>query len=187
MKMILKRRLFLLFIMGAVIGSVLDSFHVYGGAAYYAKPMALGISLWTPLILGIATVVIGFTHCLIHPVIWKLKPAVITSVILFIIAYWVSAFYAGSNMEKAIIILLLYLLGWGLYDRTWESLILATVTALIGSAVEGILGFVGFFIYTRPDYLYIPIWLLPLYANASAACGNLGRYFLSKKVMIVNV
>jgi len=177
----MKKRFALLFLIGAVIGSVLDSFHIQGGAAHYAKPMALGISWWTPWIMGLVTVVIGVTHFKIHPVVPRLKWGLLVSLVCFFVSYWASAFLPVTNFEKTLFISALYFLGWGLFDKTGMSLVLAFLTAVIGSGVEGVLGYVEFFIYTKPDYLYVPLWLLPLYANASAACGNLGRLFLQRK------
>lgn len=176
----MKRRLLLLFFVGAIIGTVLDSFHIQGGAAYYSKPMALGVSWWTPLILGLATVVIGFTHFKIHPFVPRIKWGLPVSLLCFFVSYWVSAFLPATNFEKTFLISGLYFLGWGLFDKTRASLVLAFLTAIIGCGIEGVLGYVEFFVYTKPDYFYVPLWLLPLYANTSAACGNLGRLLLQK-------
>lgn len=172
----MKFRFFVLFCFGALLGSLLDSMHVHGGTAFYANPMEMGISWWTPLIMGVAAMAIGYSHFKIHPNVPNLKPVLLLSMFCFIISYALSAFLPVSNSAKTLIISLLYLIGWGLYDRTFLSLILAMSTAIIGSAVEGSLGATGFFVYTHPDYFLVPLWLLPLYANASSACGNLGRY-----------
>ena len=175
------KRISILFIVGAVLVSILDSFHTHGGVAYYTHPHFFKISIWSPFILGGATVVIGVTHYKFHPFIKHLKPALFVSLICFVAAYWVTAFVKVSNAQISLTILALYLIAWGSFDRTWQSLVLALATAIAGSIAEGLLGINQFFIYLRPDLFHVPVWLPLLYATASEAGGNLGRLILAEK------
>lgn len=175
------KRILLLFIFGAIGGSLLDSFHTHGGVAFYANPHFFKISMWSPLILGMAALVIGVSHTFLHSHVRHLKPALIFSFICFVFSYALTAYWKVGNETIALVVGALFLLAWGLFDRSVLSLVLALATGLVGSAMEGLVGRSGFFVYTHPDFWNVPFWLAPLYANASLAVGDLGRVILTPK------
>ncbi len=53
-----------LFLCGAVIGSALDTLHVYSRIERYAAPVLFGLAWWVPLLFGSAAVAIDVPYWL---------------------------------------------------------------------------------------------------------------------------
>jgi hypothetical protein len=74
------------------------------------------------------------------------------------------------------------ILVWLLLDRTWQGVVLAILTAIVGTLVEITLVRLGAFWYLPPkDALFgVGSWLPWLYFSASVAVGNLGRFLQAR-------
>src|SRR5205807_3902158 len=96
-----------------------------------------------------------------------------------VLAYLVSASFLDS-LAKVGLIAILYFNFWLLSGAGWQNLVLSLVTAITGTLIEMILVTAGAFSYLRPDFIGVPYWLPCIYACASLAVVDVGRYlFLS--------
>jgi hypothetical protein len=176
-------RLALLFACGAVLGSIFDGFHTFGGATAYPSPVLLRMAWWTPLLFGAAGLGIGLSHAdldrrLRRPPRPLSDRAVAGGLVYFGLFYFMSGFLPTANSARLALLALGFLVLWLLLDRSWQGLALAAMTAVIGCSVEVMLTGAGAFQHLRPDLLGIPAWLPALYMLASLAVGNLGRRLL---------
>src|SRR2546423_9667236 len=83
-----------LFLLGAVLGTGLDAFHVHSKVEHYAVPVLFGLAWWVPLLFGVAAVAIGYSHPMVDPLLGQRR--VPRQLILLIVglgwvlfAYWV--------------------------------------------------------------------------------------------------
>lgn len=171
---------FPLFLIGAIVGTLLDGLQTWGGVAYYTQPTFLGTPWWVPLLFGAGVVLIGVTHVRFHPINKDLPRAFSGSVLILIVASLITAGSGLSHLKITLILAGLYLFSWGTYDRTLKSLGLAIGTALIGPLTERGIESTGLYQYNRPDILGVPYWLPFLYLHISAAGGFLGRLLLKR-------
>lgn len=164
-----------LFLIGAVVGTLLDGLSTWQGIAYYPAPFLFQTAWWVPFLFGSAILLIGWSHAKLHPFTEQLRFRFFVSLLFLLGAFGTAIFFKVDSISKSIVALLLYFLSWGLADRTKFSFLLATFTALIGCATESLLGLLGLYHYTHPDFFGIPYWLFFLYLHVSAATGYLGR------------
>ncbi len=176
------KRIFILFLTGAVVGTLLDMLQTYGGQAYYTDAFLFQTAWWVPLLFGWGVVLIGVSHVKLdygrRTMDYGLKFFV--SLLFLILACLITAFGAVSNPTKAILLLVLYLCSWGFWDRRPLNLFLAMGTGLIGCSLESFLGKMGLYHYYQPDLFGVPYWLFFLYLHVSAAGGYLGRVLLGQ-------
>lgn len=174
-------KIFVLFFVGALAGTLLDGLQTLGGIAVYTNPFVLQTAWWVPFLFGFGVTLIGVTHFRIHPIPARKKSALWGSLTILILVCFVTAFLQISNFQKAAVLLAAYALSWGFLDATFWSLFLAAATAVFGCASEIFLSEAGVYRYTHPDLLGIPLWLPFLYFHVSAAAGFLGREWLSSR------
>ena len=177
------RAILWLFLLGAILGTALDAFHVYSYVEQYTRPAFFGVAWWVPLLFGSAAVAIGFSHPLADPLINNLRRPrkLITSIAelsWLLLAYLIAA-SPISSLAKTALFFLIYFNFWLLTGRGWQNLLLSLVTAITGTLVEMTLVAAGAFSYLQPDILGVPYWLPFMYACASLAVGDLGRSLMS--------
>jgi len=103
----------------------------------------------------------------------------IVELVWVLLAYVVSATSIDSH-AKAGLTTIIYLNFWFVTGRGWQNVVLSLVTAITGILVEMVLVAAGAFSYLHPDFIGVPYWLPCIYACASLAVGDMGRYlFLS--------
>jgi len=192
------KRVLLLFVLGAILGPVGDSFHVVSGTTDYPPNLFhlyfWRLPFWVPLIFGVAGVAIGTSHPQMDR--WLGAPpdrpgsrsfaAVVFGIASFLGIYAMTAFVplrSGGSLD--VLIALSAISVWLLLDRTWQGLVLAAMTALVGTFTEISLVHVGAFWYLPPKNLLFGVgsWLPWLYVSASVAVGNLGRYLLASSAV----
>ncbi len=171
-----------LFLLGATLGTALDAFHVYSYVEQYTRPSFFGVAWWVPFLFGSAAVAIGYSHPLVDPLVHNIRPPrrISTSIAelgWLVLAYLVAASPLGS-IAKTGLLTLIYFNFWLLVGRGWQNLLLSLVTAITGTLVEMVLVAAGAFYYLQPDILGVPYWLPWIYACASLAVGDLGRYLM---------
>ena len=176
------RAILWLFLLGAIFGTALDAFHVYSYIEQYTRPTFLGVAWWVPLLFGSATVVIGYSHPLIDPLVHNSRrprrlATSIAELAWLLLAYVIAA-SPISSLAKTILLSLIYFNFWLLTGRGWQNLLLSLVTAITGTLIEMTLVAAGAFSYLQPDILGVPYWLPFMYACASLAVGDLGRYLM---------
>ncbi len=177
------RALLWLFLLGAILGTALDAFHVYSYVQQYTRPAFFGLAWWVPLLFGSAAVAIGYSHPLVDPIIHNSRRPrrLITSIAelsWLLLAYLIAA-SPISSLAKTALLILIYFNFWLLTGRGWQNLLLSLVTAITGTLVEMTLVAAGAFSYLQPDILGVPYWLPFIYACASLAVGDLGRSLMS--------
>jgi hypothetical protein len=173
------RAMLWLFLLGAILGTVLDAFHVYSYVEQYPRPAFLGVAWWVPLLFGFAAIAIGYSHPFIDPLIHNVRyhrrlAISIAELAWLLLAYLIAA-SPISSQAKSILLSLIYFNFWLLTGRGWQNLLLSLVTAITGTLVEMTLVAAGAFSYLQPDILGVPYWLPFMYACASLAIGDLGR------------
>ena len=62
-----------LFILGAMMGTGLDAFHVYSKVERYAMFVFLGVAWWVLLLFGGAAVAIGYSYLMVDPLLGQLR------------------------------------------------------------------------------------------------------------------
>jgi hypothetical protein len=72
----------------------------------------------------------------------------------------------------------LFAVGWLRCDGSGLGLVLAALTAAIGTAVEMLLVGSGAFVYLRPSFGGVAAWLPLLYCCASVGVGALGAWLV---------
>jgi hypothetical protein len=172
----------LLFLLGAMLGSALDAFHVYRRVESYPSPAFFGLAWWVPLLFGVAAVAIGYSHPLVDPLLYNRRPprrllVCLAELAWLVLAYLVSASFLDS-LAKVGLLAVIYLNFWLLSGGGWQNLILSAVTAITGTLIEMILVTAGAFSYLHPDFIGVPYWLPCMYACASLAVGDVGRSLL---------
>lgn len=179
----------LLFVLGAVLGTLGDLSHVVSGTTAY-PPGVYGwyfwrLPFWVPLLFGAATVAIGLSHLAMDSLLGGPRRPGARSVPLALIAnaaflglYLVSGFLpwetGGLNhlaMAAGAVLI------WAAFERTAQGVLLAAGTALAGTAFEMLLVDRGVFSYSprAANFHGVAVWLPWLYAASSVAVGNLAR------------
>lgn len=175
------RRALILASLGAVFGTLFDYAHVRTGAIAYPSPSPIGVPFWVPFLYAGSALLIGFSHptmdrWLGRPERFALTPLRIAAGFAGFLAVWfLSGALPFGSGAVALILAPIALAIWFFLDRTWQGLVLAALTAIIGFAMEVGLSRAGLFRHTHPDVLGIAVWLPCIYVAASVGVGNLGR------------
>lgn len=170
-------KIIFLFLFGAFVGTLLDLLQTFNGIATYTNPLIFRTAWWVPFLFGGGAVLIGLGHSKMSPVSTT-KKTFLKFLSLLILASLVTAFFKIPNTQKAAALLILFFVGWFLWDRNPKNILLALCVAVVGSAIESSLARIGLYFYTQPDMCGIPYWLPCLYFHVSQAAGLLGRLLL---------
>lgn len=170
----------ILFLIGAILGPTMDGFHTHSDTLFYPHVWMLMMDWWVPLLFGAAGIAVGLSHLDLDRRLNKSYPDLTWIHVAFAVAsfaaiYFISGFLKIDETRKLVLLYTLAFLVWYIYDKTYSGFILAIVTSLIGSFVEGSLISMDWFYYTRPDFFGVPYWLPALYIAASVSVGNLAR------------
>jgi hypothetical protein len=173
-------RAVLLFGFGAVVGSGLDALHTHSGTTLYASPWWFQMSVWTPLIFGLAGLSVGLSYPLAERLTGR-RPGrrlswteVGAGFAVFAVLYAMSGYLPVSNAAKLVVLLVGAAVLFVWLARTALAFVLAVLTAVIGPLVEAALVHAGLFGYREPDVLGFAMWLPALYASGSIAFGAVG-------------
>jgi len=177
------KKFIILFSIGFLLGPLCDLFHVLSHTSGYPYPKILGLAWWVPFLFGSAGCVVGYSHVQFDRIFHRPKrefsnQKIIFGLLSFMMIYAVSGFYTDEGMLKFLILALMALVSWIIFDKTFLGLVLAVATAFLGCLVEIFLISIGHFYYVHPDIWGIPYWLPFLYIVASVSVGNLGRKLL---------
>jgi hypothetical protein len=159
------------FLLGAVLGTLLDGIHVYGDVLVYPDP-AFGRWAWfVPIEFGLVGAAVGLVLPSLEQVVangetphWSLAQRA-AELLLFTGLYVATALVEpGGAVFLAIALAALALLRvvFGGVRGDWAY---ALAAAVLGPAAEAVISALGAFDYVDPDFLGIPIWLPPLWAN----------------------
>jgi hypothetical protein len=164
-------RLLLCFVLGAVLGTLLDGIHAYGDVLAYPDPDFGRWAWFVPLEFGLLGLAAGLVMPALEravgadgPIGWP-SAAAAGELVLFSALYVLTAL-ANNDLAAPLAIALCALaavrLLWYAVPGDWAY---ALSAALLGPAGEAALSAVGAFDYLEPDVAGIPLWLPALWAN----------------------
>jgi hypothetical protein len=159
------------FLLGAVLGTLLDGIHAYGDVLVYPDP-AFGRSAWfVPVEFGLTGAAVGVVMPSIERVVaggetphWSLARRA-AELVLFAGLYVATALVEpGGAVVLALALAALAVIRVVVGDvrGDWAY---ALVASVLGPAAEAIISALGAFDYVDPDFAGIPIWLPALWAN----------------------
>ena len=171
------RALAVLFVIGAVFLSLLDSIHVHTHTLEYVHPVFHGSAWWVPLLMGCAAAAGGALYVegwarLGGRATLPSRASIARALLAFAVMYAASGLLPATHATKLVAIAVGAVVIFREVDGTRVGAMLILPGVIGGCAAEAINH--GFF-YLDPDALRIPIWLPALYACATPALGQLAR------------
>ena len=173
-----------LFLFGAVVVPIFDGFHTHSGTTEYTSPVVWQMAWWVPLLFGSSVAIGGLVYARAWDALrgpkrfaawWRLGVAFAA----FASSYYASAYWDASSEVKLAVFAAVAAGNWGLVDRTWQGVVLAAVTAVLGCTTEITLIHLGTFRYPASHGLGIPLWLPALYLVSGPALGQMARRVLA--------
>lgn len=172
-----------LFIVGAVMGTLLDLIHVQSGVLYYASPFYPGgQAFWVPLLFGAAALVLVRGYRSFAEFLGVRDPIASTNSLTEAALGFVAAYAAtGLFHEHELLLTAALVVSWAWHQKRHPGeggVPYAVGLAIAGSFFEAALSSTGAFSYTSPDLLGVPVWLFALYLHASILTRAIAlRYF----------
>ena len=165
------RRLAACFVIGAVLGTLLDGIHLAGDVLSYEHE-AFGEWAWfVPIEFGLLGVVVGLAVPTIEGAVGPLpatcySPARrVAEVLTFAAAYAATALWDGDGAAWLTAGLLALVVVRLLVERIPGDWAYAVLAAVLGPLGEIAISATGAFDYSNPDFAGIPMWLPALWAN----------------------
>lgn len=159
--------------LGATLGTALDGIHSHFGATRYARPVFWLAAWWVPPLFAGA-----FSIGLLRPLLRREPPPpwwhAAASMALFVVAYFASVL-PWSWPAVSAVLLALFALSYGAFDRTVPGLLVCVGGAFGGPLVEWTLVSLGLFEHTHPAFLGVSGWLPCLYLVAGVGLQTLAR------------
>ncbi len=157
------------FLLGAVVGTLLDQIHVRSGVLWYTHPVLLGQAFWVPLVFGAGALVLVNSHAALIALAGG-SPAPpgpsAAQAMLFAGAYLLTGVAPGRPLLVLAVLTAAWLTRVALGPS--RELVLAGLAFAVGGPLfEATLSATGGFSYGRPDLLGVPCWLPALYLHAS--------------------
>lgn len=170
----------ILFVLGAVMLTLLDSVHVHTHTLAYSHPVAYGQAWWVPLLFGCAASFGGVSYVMAWKRLGgapKLVPwrKIVIALVGFALMYAASGLLPATATTKLIVIVIGAAVIFFEVDNTRVGAILLVVGTIAGPIAEAIN---PNFHYLDPDFLRIPVWLPAVYSCATPAIGQLARRLL---------
>lgn len=160
----------LVFVGGALGGTMLDQIHVRSHVLHYPHPSLSGEAWWVPPEFGAAATV-AFLFAVWVTRRWgpasRDRVHVVVDASTFVVAYAVT----GVLHRHSSVVLIVLLCLWGVMifvHRAQPAFVLISVALTIaGPIYEGVLSSTGTFRYdVTPLVVNVPVWLSALYLNA---------------------
>jgi Protein of unknown function (DUF2878) len=163
------RRLAACFVVGSVVGTLLDAIHAYGDVLTYPDPVLGRLAFFVPLEFGLLGLLAGTLVPALERAAGE-TPAFATlerlrELTLFAALYASSALLGdGWSVPLAVALAALAVVRLarspGRGDRLYVVL-----AAVLGPAAEALMSALGAFEYRHPDVAGVPLWLPALWAN----------------------
>ncbi len=167
----------IVFVVGAVLGTLLDQLHVRGGVLSYPRPLLLGQAAWVPLLFGVAAVSLGVLHRSLRRALRGPMELSTRGLVrdggLFVIAYATSGFARVSSFALLSLFVLAYAVRVVVLREPRHRILHALACAAIGIVAESVLVTVGAFRHHVVDVWLVPFWLPGLYMHAAPFLGDL--------------
>ncbi len=174
-------RSLVLFLIGAVFGTLLDRLHVVFNVLGYPNQALWGQAPWVPVLFGAATLSLVHGHAFSSRMLGAPRdPAPMSSALvaigLFAIAYATTAVLDFTPWATLALVGTSWIAFTAATRRFSRGFVLYSVsTALIGTFIETVLTQAGFFFYLRPTLLSVTVWLPALYLWAATVGATLDR------------
>jgi len=157
-----------LFLVGAVVGTLGDQIHVQFDVLWYPRPLLCGQAPWVPFLFGTAALVLVNGHRLFlrRPAGDPPPSSLAAPAVLFVAAYFATAL----GKERPLLVAGGLAAAWALrvaVAPATDKLLAGLAIAAGGPLVEAALSATGAFFYRRPDVLGVPVWLPALYLHVS--------------------
>ena len=177
--------LIVLFALGAIFLTLLDSIHVHTRTLAYVHPFAFESAWWVPLLMGSSSALGGVFYVTMWSrlggsTILPKRAAVARALLAFAVMYAASGLLPASHTTKLVVLAVGAVVIYREVTpvgNTRVGLILLVIGAIGGTIAEAINH--GFF-YLEPDFFRVPIWLPALYACATPAMGQLARVIAAR-------
>ena len=160
------------FLLGAVLGTLLDGIHVYGDVLEYPHPDFGRWAWFVPVEFGLVGAAVGLLMPSIERVVaagatprWSLARRA-AELLLFAGLYVATALIEPGGAALLAIALAVLAVVRVLTSGVRGDWAYALAAAVLGPAGEAIISGVGAFDYADPDFAGIPVWLPALWANA---------------------
>ena len=164
------RRLGVLFLVGAVVGTLGDRVHTFSRVLDYKHPFLFGEAWWVPLLMGAAGILLPVGHAFLRKRF--AEPADGTTRDVIIAGVWFAAAYVASGLFMDYPGALAILFSASFIARALSSppsrtlWLFALCTGLGGTLWEMGLSGTGAFTYLRPGPIgRVPLWLPGLYVQ----------------------
>lgn len=175
-----------MYIIGMILGPLLDGLHVHSGVLAYNEPEKFQ-AWWVPFLFGAATLSISVLVILVEKFFkqntftatWK---SMFITLVVFILSYAFSAYSSAPSWAIFLAIAIVARRMGVYFIKNKAGLVMACIVTIIGPLVEITLTSLGLFHYIRPDVLGIPMWLLPLYFCAAITVGVMMKMIFQLKV-----
>lgn len=164
-------RLALCFVLGAVVGTLLDAIHVYGDVLAYPHSAIGRLAWFVPLEFGLIGLLVGLLAPALENAFasqerprWSAAER-LGELALLAALYFLTTLVSGgwsfvlAGALAALVVIRLALTG----DRADVPYVL--LAAVLGPAGEALLVALGVFDYLDPDFAGIAVWLPALWAN----------------------
>jgi len=158
------------FLLGALLGTVLDGIHLYGDVESYPETLFGRWAWFVPLEFGAVGALAGAAIPWVERLVGPPSPphwspaARIAELFVLVAAYVSTAVLADAPVLVSVLLVLLLAarLLLGPVQGDWAY---AAIAAVAGVTVEALLSVAGVFDYADPDLAGIPMWLPLLWAN----------------------
>jgi hypothetical protein len=164
------RRLLLLFLVGAIVGTAGDRVHTLTGVLRYPMPALFDEAWWVPFLMGGAGVFLPTAHASLERQLGGAPPKaattdVMTAFLWFIAAYAASGLFKAYPVGMALVFMGTFVaraLAMRISSTHWT---IALCTGLGGTLFESGLSATGAFAYLEPSVVGVPLWLPGLYLH----------------------
>jgi Protein of unknown function (DUF2878) len=160
-------RLATCFLLGALLGTLLDGIHLYGDVESYPHPEVGRWAWFVPLEFGLAGAAAGALIPTLERIAGPPRPPPsnrIAELALIVAAYLSTVVLDETPVLVAAGLVALLALRLTLRPVRGDWLY-ALLGAVVGPAIEATLSAAGAFDYANPDLAGIPLWLPALWAN----------------------
>jgi hypothetical protein len=169
----------LVFLAGAIGGTLLDEIHVRSQVLHYAHPRFAGEAWWVIPEFGAAATVALLFVIWVTKRLWRASRDVVPIVVdaaIFVVAYSVTGVFHRDSWFVLVVVLCLWAAMIAVHHDRRAFVIVSLALMIAGPIYESALSSTGAFRYdVTPLVGRVPIWLPALYLNAGVLAASIAR------------